>query len=150
MRPVRAAQRFQASVLEAERCWYDTSHWPAWVDGLDQVVQTAGPWPHAGGSVIWESGPAGRGRVTETVVAYAPADGQSVEISDDAVTGQQTVAFAAVPDGVQVTLQLAYRVHRPSPITPIVDILFVRRQMTQSLTRTLARFGAHLRSRTGH
>jgi hypothetical protein len=144
MRPVRAVQRFSASVPEAERCWYDTSGWARWVDGLDHVVQTAAPWPHAGGSVIWESGPAGRGRVTETVLAYAPADGQSLEVSDDAVTGQQTVAFAAVPDGVQVTLQLSYRFNRRSPITPIVDVLFVRRQMTQSLTRTLDRFGGRL------
>ena len=150
MRPVRAVQQFSASVPEAERCWYDTSRWPRWVDGLDHVVQTAAPWPHAGGSVIWESGPAGRGRVTERVVAYAPGEGQSLEVSDDAVTGQQTVAFAAVPDGVQVTLALEYRFNRRSPITPLLDVLFVRRQMTQSLTRTLARFGAQLRSRAEH
>ena len=50
-----------------------------------------------GGEVIWESGPAGRGQVTETVVAYAPADGQTVEVTDDAITGRQTVTFAAVP-----------------------------------------------------
>ncbi len=35
-----------------------------------------------GGGVTWESGPAGRGRVTETVVDYVPAGGQTVEVGD--------------------------------------------------------------------
>jgi Polyketide cyclase / dehydrase and lipid transport len=146
MRPVHAIQTFDASVAEAERCWYDTSRWPRWIDGLERVVQTAPPWPEAGGSVIWESGPAGRGRVTERVVAYAPSDGQSLEVSDDAVSGRQTVGFIAVPDGVQVTLQLEYRLSHRSLLGPLVDVLFIRRQMTQSLSRTLAGFGARLRA----
>lgn len=146
MRPARAVQRFSASVPEAERCWYDTSRWASWVDGLDHVVQTTAPWPQTGGGVTWQSGPAGRGRVTERVIAYTPADGQAVEVSDDSVTGHQTVAFVAVPGGVEVTLELAYRLNRHSPLTPIVDVLFIRRQMTQSLSRTLDRFGVRLRA----
>jgi uncharacterized membrane protein len=144
MRAVRATRTFPGSVANAERHWYDTSHWPHWVDGLDRVAQTAPPWPQVGGSVTWESGPAGRGRVTERVVAYSPADGQALEVSDDAVTGHQTVAFAAAPEGVQVTLQFEYRLNRASPVTRVVDLLFIRRQMTQSLDRTLERFGARL------
>ncbi|MGZ4176592.1 MAG: SRPBCC family protein, partial [Solirubrobacteraceae bacterium] len=135
MRPIRAAQTFAASVVEAERCWYDTARWPRWVDGLDRVVETGEPWPHAGGYVIWESGPAGRGRVTERVVAHAPGDGQALEVSDDSVTGHQTVAFATVPDGVEVTLQLDYRLNRHSPLTPIIDVLFIRREIRLSLGR---------------
>ena len=72
---------------------------PAWVDGLDHVVETSEPWPRRGRHVIWESGPAGRGRVTERVIAYTPGDGQALEVSDDSVTGHQTVAFATVPTG---------------------------------------------------
>lgn len=145
MRPVRAVQTFAVSVSEAERCWYDTSRWPRWVDGLDRVLETHEPWPLVGGGVAWESGPAGRGRVTETVVAYTPADGQSVQVSDDTATGRQAVTFAAVPGGVQITLALEYRITRRSPLTPLVDALFVRRAMSQSLGRTMARFGARLR-----
>jgi hypothetical protein len=146
VRPVRATQTFSASVPEAERCWYDTDRWAAWVDGLDHVLAITAPWPQAGGSVTWQSGPAGRGRVSELVVAYAPADGQAVDVSDDEMTGHQTVAFLAVPDGVEVTLQLEYRLNRRSLFLPVVDVLFIRRQMTQSLARTLARFGARLRA----
>ena len=149
MRPVRATQTFPTSVAVAESCWYDTSRWPSWVDGLDRVVQTAAPYPDVGGGVTWESGPAGRGRVTERVVAYAPADGQAVEVADDSMTGHQTVAFVAVPAGVQVTLQLEYRLNRWSPLTPVVDLLFIRRQMTHSLARTLDRFGVRLRTERG-
>ena len=145
MRAVRATRTFAAAMAEAERCWYDTSRWPSWVDGLDHVVQTAAPWPRVGGGVTWQSGPAGRGRVTEQVVAYAPARGQSLEVSDDAVTGRQTVAFIQVPDGVEVTLEFEYRLHRRSPVSPVVDLLFIRRQMTESLLRTLERFGMRLR-----
>jgi hypothetical protein len=146
MRAVHAVQTFAASVHEAERCWYDTSDWVSWVDGLDRVVQTREPWPMVGGSVTWESGPAGRGRVTETVVAYAPADGQTVEVSDASLTGRQSVAFTATGSGVEVTLSLEYRVNRRSPITPLVDALFIRRAMAASLSRTLARFGPRLRA----
>ena len=144
MRPVRAIQTFPTSVAEAERCWYDTDRWAAWVDGLDHVIAIAAPWPDAGGRVTWQSGPAGRGRVTERVVAYGPTDGQALDVADDEMTGRQTVAFRAVPDGVEVTLQLEYRLNRRSLFLPVVDVLFIRRQMTQSLARTLARFGARL------
>jgi hypothetical protein len=147
MRPVRAVQTFPASVQEAERCWYDTSRWDSWVDGLDDVVQIDEPWPMVGGGVIWNSGPAGRGRVTETVVAYAPADGQTVEVTDDTITGRQAVTFAAVGDGVEVSVALEYHLRRRSLVTPVVDALFIRREMSLSLSRSLGRFGARLRVR---
>ncbi len=56
---VETVQTFPASVHEAERCWYDTSRWQNWVDGLDRVLETREPWPMVGGGVTWESGPAG-------------------------------------------------------------------------------------------
>ena len=69
MATVRVAQSFDASVHEAETGWYDTSRWPSWVEGLEQVVAVDGDWPAVGSRVRWRSGPAGRGSVTETVVA---------------------------------------------------------------------------------
>jgi hypothetical protein len=146
MATARVRQTFAASVAEAERCWYDTSAWTVWVDGLDRMVEVDPRWPEAGAVVTWESGPAGRGHVTERVVAYEPGQGQTVEVDDVSIGGRQSVTFATVPDGVQVTLQLDYRLHRRSPLTPLVDILFIRRAMTLSLGRTLARFGSRLLS----
>ena len=143
MGAVAATQTFTASVADAERCWYDTGGWPAWVDGLDRVLTVDPSWPRSG-AVTWESGPAGRGHVTERVVAYAPQAGQSVAVDDVSITGHQSVAFLAVPAGVEVTLTLEYRQRRRSPITGLVDILFVRRAVAASLNRTLGRFGARL------
>ena len=144
MRPVHATHTFASSVRDAERQWYDTSRWQTWLDGLDHVVATTEPWPMAGGRVTWQSGPAGRGRVTEAAVEYVPGRGQTVEVTDDVMTGRQTVQFAAATDGVEVTLCLAYRLKRRSPLTPVVDALFIRREVSLSLSRSLARFGARL------
>ena len=47
-------------------------------------------------------------------------------------------------DGVEVTLTLSYEIARRSPLTPIVDVLFIKKAMTTSLTTTLSRFGTTL------
>jgi hypothetical protein len=146
MRSVQAVQTFAAGVADAERCWYDTSRWPAWIDGCDRVIAVREPWPEAGGSVTWESGPAGRGTVIETVTAREPDGGHTVDVADDSVAGRQTVMFTPVDGGVEVTLALEYQLQRVTPITVVIDMLFIRRQMALSLTRTLSRFGAQLRS----
>lgn len=146
MGAVRVAQTFSGSVHQAETCWYDTSRWPAWVDGLAEVVAVEGDWPKVGSSVTWQSSPAGRGRVRERVVVYEPLEGQELEVEDDTLRGRQTVIFTPVDDGVEVQLGLSYQVKRRSPFTPIVDALFIRRAMAASLRKTLSYFGAELRS----
>lgn len=148
MRTVRATQTVAGTVGEVERRWYDTGRWPSWVDGLERVLDVGGPWPEAGAVVTWESGPAGRGRVVERVVEREPLKGQTIEVTDPSITGRQSVAFAPVSDGVQVELTLSYRLRRRSPVTPVVDLLFIRRAMASSLETTLSRF-AHDRGPTG-
>lgn len=147
MRSVRVGQAFPATVHEAESCWYDTSRWPSWVDGLDRVVEVAGDWPAIGASVTWESGPAGRGHVREGVVAHEPLVGQTLEIDDDSIQGRQTVAFTPDGDRIEVSLTLAYELKRRSPVTPLVDVLFIRRAIESSLRNTLTHFGLELAER---
>jgi len=144
MARVVVALSFPGTVHEAESCWYDTAHWPAWVDGLERVLDVAGGWPEPGGSVRWESGPAGRGRVSERVAAYEPLSGQTVEVEDDAIRGHQHVAFTPAGDSVEVALSLEYEIKRRSIVTPLIDVLFIRRAMERSLRATLTRFGAQL------
>jgi hypothetical protein len=144
---VRASQTVAGTVHEVEQRWYDTTRWPSWIDGLERVVEVAGEWPGAGASVTWESGPAGRGRVIERVVAHEPLTGQTLEVRDSSIRGRQSVAFVPVGDGVQVTLTLAYELERRSPLTPLVDVLFISKAMRTSLTTTLSRFGAELAAR---
>ena len=141
MATLRVTAALPGTVHEAERCWYDTAGWEDWVDELARVVTVSGPWPQAGSAVTWESGPAGRGRVSERVVRHEPLEGQTVAVEDDSIAGEQSVAFVPTGDGVEVVFELTYRIKRRNPLTPLVDLLFVRRVMAASLARTLTRFG---------
>jgi len=144
---VRAELLVHGSVHEAESLWYDTSRWPDFIDQLAVVEGVEEPWPEPGGTVIWESNPAGRGRVVEKATAYEPLTGQTVEVEDESIQGTQYVAFsAAVGEEVHIELVLEYRIKKRSPLTPLLDVLFIRRPMTLSLQTTLQRFGSELRA----
>jgi hypothetical protein len=143
---VRVNQFFDASVHEVETCWYDVNRWPEWVDGLARVISVDGSWPQVGSEVTWQSSPAGRGRVSERVEAYEPLGGLTVHVRDDAIEGRQEVRFEPAGNGVEIELSLDYRIQRRSPLTPLIERLFVRRPMTISLTKTLERFGGVLGS----
>ena len=144
MRSVSVSDAFHATVPAAERCWYETSRRMHWVDELDRVLEVDEPWPGVGGRLVWQSGPAGRGRVTEKVVRYEPLGGQTVEVEDESLRGRQTVAFTPRGDEVEVTLTLEYEVKRRSAFMPLIDPLFIRPVIVTSLRSTLSRFGAVL------
>jgi hypothetical protein len=141
---VSVSESFPGTVHEAEECWCDTARWPQWVDELDRVVSVQGEWPQPGAVLTWHSGPAGRGLVTERVTEYDPLEGYTVEVDDDSITGEQSVLFEPAEDGVEVLLTLRYRIKRRSPLTPLIDVLFVRRLMIGSLEKTLGAFGGVL------
>ena len=140
MAQVGAAVELPGRVFETETCWYDLRRWPQWVDGLAEVLEIQGDWPRAGSVVVWKSGPAGRGNVREEVVEYEPRLGQTSQINDDSITGRQRIAFTPKADGVEVRLTLEYRLKRRSLVSGLVDLLFIRRLMRASLTRTLSQF----------
>jgi hypothetical protein len=131
-------------VSDAESLWYDLRRWPAFVDGFASVVQRDDPWPQRGATLIWDSTPHGRGRVIERVVGYELRDGQSVDYEDEKTEGTQKVVFAAEGEHTRVTLTMQYRMKDRNPLTPVVDFLFVRRAVNDSLRRTVTRF-AHER-----
>ena len=49
-------------------------------------------------------------------------------------------------DQVRVSLTLEYTLKNRTPITPILDLAFIRRALRDSLRRTLARFGHERRA----
>jgi hypothetical protein len=144
----RVAQLIPGSLQEVQTGWYDTSRWPAWVDGLDHVVSVEGDWPREGGSVAWMSGPAGRGEVTEQVTAYEELVGQTLHVQDTAISGSQTVSFTSVGEqGIEVQFELEYHLRYGSILAPLLDRVFIRRAITSSMVKTLTRFGAELAAR---
>jgi hypothetical protein len=144
MATVAATLALPASMHNAETVWYDTTGWPGWIDGLESVIAVQGAWPAVGASVTWQSVPAGRGRVTELVVGYEQLVGQTLEVEDDSIRGRQSVTFTPLDDGVEVELQLEYKLKKRSLLMPIVDVLFVRNAWRSSLRSTLTRFGVEL------
>ena len=124
-----------------ERLWYDTSRWPSFIDGFGHIAGVEGPWPQAGARVVWDSTPAGRGRVLERVIDHQLGVGQEVQVEDPRLRGTQRVRFEAWEDGVAVGLDLDYELKQGGPLAPLVDLLFIRRAVRDSLRRTLTRFG---------
>jgi hypothetical protein len=129
---------------EAEALWYDPVRWAAWIDGFGHVAELPDGWP-AEGTVMWDSTPAGRGRVLEQVTAYEPRGGQTLAVEDARLRGTQRVVFTPAAEAVKVTLELDYELKERNPLTPLFDLLFVRREITASLRRTLARFARERR-----
>jgi len=125
---------------EAEALWYDLKRWPGFVDGFGRIDKLEGDWPQAGGVLMWSSGPGGRGQVLEQVVRYEPRAGQESLVEDEQMRGRQRLAFEPGPDGVRVSLELEYELKKSHLFEGPFDLLFVRRPMRESITRTLARF----------
>ena len=143
----RARIELPVQVSAAEALWYDVDRWPAFVDGFKAVAKLEGDWPRAGARLVWDSVPAGRGRVVERVSHYEVRTGQTAEVEDAQLLGTQTVSF--VPrdaGGCHMTLELRWRLKQRSPVSPLVDALFVRRAFGDALRRTLSRFAREVRA----
>ena len=67
-------------------------------------------------------------------------------VEDERLIGHQEVAFAPVPDGVEVTVRFEYQLRNRTPVTPVVDRLFIRRAVRDALARTLRRYAIELES----
>jgi hypothetical protein len=125
--------------LVAQRLWLDTNRWPTFVDGFGHVVERDPRWPEPRSKLIWESGPAGRGRVTERV--RENADGVvTTEVFDAQMTAFQTARFEPREDGCDVLLSLDYELTSGGPLRKLTDVLFIRRSLAMALERTLRRF----------
>jgi len=139
MRTVRESVIVELTPLVAQRLWTDTNRWPTFIDGFARVESIDDTWPDAGSKIIWTSGPAGRGRVTERVKEATPERIVS-DVFDDQLLGTQRVSFEPDPEGTLVTAELEYQLQKGGPFRPITDALFIRRALSDMLARTLRRF----------
>jgi hypothetical protein len=125
--------------LVAQRLWLDTKRWPTFVDGFGHVVELDPRWPEPRSKVVWESGPAGRGRVTERV--RENDDGVvATDVFDAQMTAVQTARFEPNDDGCDVFLSLDYTLASGGPLRKLTDVLFIRRSLAVALERTIRRF----------
>lgn len=139
MPTVRASAVVELPAVSAQRLWTDTTRWPTFIDGFGHVVELDAAWPEPGSKVVWQSGPAGRGRVTERVRERTPEQ-LVTEVFEDQLTGTQTVGFDPEGTGTYVELQLDYTLQKGGPLRALTDLLFIRRALSDALARTLARF----------
>ena len=121
--------------------WTDLTRWPTFVDGFGHVDRVDDAGPGEGAKLVWRSGPAGRGLVTERVVASEPGARFVTQVFDERMRGTQALAFAAVDEGsTRVDLELDYTLARGGPLSAVTDLLFIRRALTDAIRRTLERF----------
>ncbi|HYM57630.1 MAG TPA: SRPBCC family protein [Solirubrobacteraceae bacterium] len=142
----RAAVTVPGLASGAEALWYDPQRWAAWIDGFGHVARLDDSWPRAGAVLDWDSKPGGRGRVREKVLAYEARSGQELAVEDERLHGTQAVRFEPVDDGVRIALELRYELKQRSPLTPLTDLLFIRRALRESLRRSLQRFARERRA----
>jgi hypothetical protein len=121
---------------DARDLWLDTSRWATFVDGFSHVERVQRDWPAEGGVLTWMSTPHGRGHVREAITTYRVQE-VTADVADSQLTGTQRATFVMTPAGTEVEVALTYRLQQGNPV---VDLLFVRRALRDSLRRTVLRF----------
>jgi polyketide cyclase/dehydrase/lipid transport protein len=140
MRTVRESVIAELTPLVAQRLWTDVSRWPTFVDGFSRVVEADPEWPQTGSKLVWQSTPAGRGRVTERVRELTPGEVIVTQIFEDQLSATQRVHFDPDSDGSLVTVEFEYELQKGGPLRGLTDVLFIRRALSDMLARTLRRF----------
>lgn len=146
MAEVEASVDVAAPLADVWDLYFDQARWPAWVDGFASVAASEG-YPERGGSLSWRSTAAGRGSVTEKVLAHEPRRIHRIAFADPAAEGELEVGFEMVPGGeadrrTRVIQRMSYRLTSAGPFGAITDRLFIRAQMRGSLERSLAELRA--------
>jgi uncharacterized membrane protein len=130
--------------------WTDLTRWPTFIDGFGHVERVDGTWPGEGTKLVWRSGPAGRGVVTERVVASEPGARIVTQVFEERMHGAQAIHFAPVDDdSTRVDIELDYSLTGGGPLAAVTDLLFIRRALTDALRRTLRRFAAEAAEEAG-
>jgi Polyketide cyclase / dehydrase and lipid transport len=148
VRKAQAARGVAPAPDAARALWTDLRRWPSFVEGFARVREVSEDWPEEGAKLVWESTPAGRGRVTERVTESTPTT-FATEVFDDSLRGAQRASFDAVEEGTRVTVELEYELEKYGPLRALADVIFIRRALRDSLRRTLARFAVEAEEEAG-
>ena len=148
MRTARADAEVALAPEAALRLWTDVARWPSFVEGFARVVELDPEWPAQGSRAIWESVPAGRGRVTEKVADDAPGRFATM-VFEDRLAGRQTFRAIESEGGARVELALDYTLTKYGPLGAVADVIFIRRALRDSLRRTITRFAVEAEEEAG-
>jgi polyketide cyclase/dehydrase/lipid transport protein len=149
---VRVARAQADLVLTPEaalRLWTDVDRWPTFVEGFARTLERSAEWPAAGSRVVWESTPAGRGRVTEKVAEAEGPDRFVTQVFEDRLQGRQTFRVIESEGGSRAELAMEYELTKYGPLRAIADAIFIRRAVRDSLRRTLRRFSVEAEEEAG-
>jgi hypothetical protein len=149
MRTARADAEVALTPEAALRLWTDLSRWASFVEGFARVLEADREWPAHDSRVIWESIPAGRGRVTEKVVEPPAAGAFATMVFEDRLAGRQTFHAVESAGGARVELTLEYTLTRHGPLGAVADAIFIRRALRDSLRRTIQRFAVEAQDDAG-
>ena len=138
MGEAKAETMIDADLKEVWDVYFDDARWASWVDGFARVESSDG-YPERGGTLNWQSTPAGRGLVTEKVIDHEPRTVHRVSFDDPESEGELEATFEIQGDRVRVAQTMSYKIKHPGFFGPATDIFFVRRQVVGSLERSLAR-----------
>ena len=125
------------------------SRWSSFVEGFARELERTPEWPAAGSRVVWESPPAGRGRVTEKVVEGEGPDRFVTLVFEDRLHGTQTFRVVESEGGSRAELALEYALTKYGPLGAVADAVFIRRAIRDSLRRTLFRFAVEAEEEAG-
>jgi len=146
MRVTRASIAVELPPDRAFALWADVRRWPTFIDDFAHIETLDSEWPAEGARLVWLSKPRGRGRVTQKVIACEPPFRLQTLIFEDKLAGTQTASFELDESGRTIfDLALEYTLAQSGPLAPITDLLFIRRALRDSLTRTCARFASEAR-----
>jgi hypothetical protein len=142
---VRASIVVKGRAVEAEQLWYDRTRWASWIDGFGHVAKLDDHWPQTGARLLWDSrggwdGVLG-GRVSETVTRYEARAGQVLDVEDARLQGVKRVIFEPGLEETRITVELDLE---PKERMPPLRRLWLRRQLGDSLRRSLTRFSHEL------
>jgi Polyketide cyclase / dehydrase and lipid transport len=149
---VRRASAQADIVLTPEaalRLWADVDRWSTFVEGFARTLERGAEWPEAGSRVVWESTPAGRGRVTEKVVEGEGPDRFVTMVFEERLHGTQTFRVVESEAGSRAELALDYELTKYGPLSAVADLIFIRRAIRDMLRRTLTRFSVEAEEEAG-
>jgi hypothetical protein len=133
----------------ALRLWTEVDRWPSFVEGFAHPVERSPEWPRSGARLVWESSPAGRGRVTEKVMEAEGPDRFVTQVFEERLHGTQTFRVVESEGGSRAELALEYELTKYGPLSAVADVIFIRRAIRDSLRRTLSRFAVEAEEEAG-